>query len=197
MLSLGAQILKLELRLAKPLVRFTGIEAARGAQDQLGRITAGTLKAKVTYEPVGFDDFQACFATSNVCEAPCDRAILYLTAAGIPPVRWITQRVSAGFLRRIRAYRVLRGVPASRRSINFPRRADDAMAAYRYLLDRAMRRTDCVCRGERGRGLEYCLALRCKDEGVPLPKCIVGISPWTDLTFFRRIVHNNVLRTRR
>ena len=45
--SLSAQILKLQLKLAKPLARFSTIEAARIAQDQLGRVTAGILKTKV------------------------------------------------------------------------------------------------------------------------------------------------------
>jgi len=131
MLSLGAQILKLELRLAKPLVRFTGIEAARGAQDQLGRITAGTLKAKVTYEPVGFDDFQACFATSNVCEAPCDRAILYLHGGGYTAGSLDYAKGFGGLLAAHTRLRVFCAAYRLAPEQKFPAARDDAVAAYR------------------------------------------------------------------
>jgi acetyl esterase/lipase len=81
-LTLGTRLIKAQLRLAKPFARFTGIEAARKAQDQLGRMTAAILKTKVGFEPVEFAQFSACYAVSHACEAPCDRVVLYLHGGG-------------------------------------------------------------------------------------------------------------------
>lgn len=193
--SLGAQFLKLQLRLAKPIVRFTSIEAARGAQDQLGRITARMLKAKVVFEPVAFDNFQSCFAVSTACVTPCDRAVLYLHGGGYTAGSLDYAKGFGGLLAshtRLSVFCVAYRLAPEHK---FPAALDDAMAAYRYLLQQGFAPEHIAFAGESaGGGLEYCLALRCKDEGVPLPKCIVGISPWTDLTFSGPSYYNNVLR---
>jgi len=195
MLSLGAQFLKLELRLAKPLVRFTSIEAARGAQDQLGRITARVLKAKVDYEPVTFDTFQACFAVSTACRTPCDRAVLYLHGGGYTAGSLDYAKGFGGLLAAHTGLSVFCAAYRLAPEHKFPAALDDAMTAYLYLLEQGFAPEHIAFAGESaGGGLEYCLALRCKDEGVPLPKCIVGISPWTDLTFSGPSYYNNVLR---
>lgn len=193
--SLGAQFLKLQLRLAKPIVRFTSIEAARGAQDQLGRITARMLKSKVVYEPVSFDTFQACFAVSTSCVTPCDRAVLYLHGGGYTAGSLDYAKGFGGLLASHTKLSVFCAAYRLAPEHKFPDALDDAMNAYRYLLQQGFVPAHIAFAGESaGGGLEYCLALRCKDEGVPLPKCIVGISPWTDLTFSGASYYNNVLR---
>jgi len=193
--SLGAQFLKLELRLAKPIVRFTSIEAARGAQDQLGRITARMLKSKVVYEPVSFDTFQACFAVSTSCVTPCDRAVLYLHGGGYTAGSLDYAKGFGGLLASHTQLSVFCAAYRLAPEHKFPEALDDAMSAYRYLLQQGFAPEHIAFAGESaGGGLEYCLALRCKDEGVPLPKCIVGISPWTDLTFSGASYYNNVMR---
>ena len=195
MLSLGAQFLKLQLRLAKPLVRFTTIENARTAQDQLGRITAGTLKAKVAYETVSFEEFDACFAVSTACPSPCGRAVLYLHGGGYTAGSLDYAKGFGGLLAahtRLNVFCVAYRLAPEHK---FPAALDDAMRAYRYLLENGYKPENIAFAGESaGGGLEYCLLLRCRDEGVPLPKCVVGISPWTDLTFSGASYFNNVLR---
>jgi acetyl esterase/lipase len=193
--SLSAQVLKIQLRLAKPLVRFTTIENARAAQDQLGRITAGMLKAKVTYQQVSFENFEACFAVSNECLAPCKHAVLYLHGGGYTAG---TLDYAKGFGGLLAAHTRLNVFCAAYRLApenKFPAALDDAMQAYRYLLESGYQPEHIAFAGESaGGGLEYCLLLRCRDEGVPLPRCVVGISPWTDLTFSGASYFNNVLR---
>lgn len=64
----------------------------------------------------------------------------------------------------------------------FPAALDDAMDAYRFLLA-SFAPEKLVLAGESaGGGLIYCLCLRLKQEGLPLPGGLVGISPWSDLT---------------
>ncbi|MTV27743.1 alpha/beta hydrolase [Nitriliruptoraceae bacterium ZYF776] len=65
----------------------------------------------------------------------------------------------------------------------WPAALDDAVAAYRWLLDEqgvAPERL-AVSGDSAGGGLALALLLRAKDEGLPLPACYAGLSPWTDL----------------
>lgn len=192
-LTLGTRLLRMQLRLTKPIARFATIEDARKAQDQLGRMTAEILKTKVSFEPVAFDRFTACFAVSNACEAPCDRAILYLhgggyTAGGLDYAKGFGALLAAQTRVSVLcvAYRL---APEHK----FPAAQDDAMEAYQYLLDSGYAPERIALAGESaGGGLALSLALRLRDEGKPLPACIVAISPWADLTLSGSSYNNNV-----
>lgn len=194
-LALGTRLLKAELHLAKPFARFSGIEAARKAQDQLGRMTAAILNSKVDFDPVVFDRFTACYAASRACESPCDRAILYLhgggyTAGGLD--------YSKGFGALLAAQTRLTVFCAAYRLApeeKFPAAQDDAMEAYQYLLDAGYAPEHIAVAGESaGGGLALSLMLRLRDEGKPLPACIAAISPWADLTLSGASYNNNIRR---
>lgn len=193
--SLSARLLKLELRLAKPLVRFTGIEAARTAQDQLGRVTARLLQGKVSFETVSFPDFSTCFAFSNECEGTCDRAILYLhggayTAGGLDYAKGFGALLAAET--RLNVFCVAYRLAPE---YKYPAALNDAYTAYRYLLERGYRPEHITLAGESaGGGLALALALRLRDEQLPLPAGVACISPWTDLTFSGASYRNNVYR---
>src|SRR5262247_1955032 len=65
----------------------------------------------------------------------------------------------------------------------FPAAVDDAVAAYRWLLDQGTSASGLVIAGDSaggGRTVATLVALR--DAGVPLPAAGVCISPWVDLT---------------
>ena len=193
--SLSARLLKLELRLAKPLVRFTGIEQARAAQDQLGRITTRLLKDKVSFEPVSFPDFTACFAFSTACEGACDRTILYLhggayTAGGLDYAKGFGTLLAAET--RLNVFCVAYRLAPE---YKYPAALNDAFTAYRYLLERGYQPEKIALAGESaGGGLALALALKIRDEGLPLPAGIACISPWTDLSFSGASYRNNVYR---
>jgi acetyl esterase/lipase len=192
-LTLGTRLLRMQLRLTKPIARFATIEDARKAQDQLGRMTAEMLKTKVGFKPVGFERFTACFAVSAGCKEPCDRVILYLhgggyTAGGLDYAKGFGALLSAntGLSVLCAAYRL---APEHK----FPAAQDDAMEAYQYLLDSGFLPEQIALVGESaGGGLALSLSLRLRDEGKPLPACIVAISPWADLTLSGASYSNNV-----
>ena len=192
-LTLGTRLLRMQLRLTKPIARFATIDDARKAQDQLGRMTAEILRSKVSFEPVEFDRFSACFAVANACIEPCDRVVLYLhgggyTAGGLDYAKGFGGVLAAqtGVSVLCVAYRL---APENK----FPAAQDDAMDAYQFLLDSGYAPEQIAFAGESaGGGLALSLALRLRDEGKPMPAGIVAMSPWADLTLSGSSYNNNV-----
>ncbi len=195
MLSIGSIFMKLQLLMLKPIARFTTIEAARIGQDSLGKISSGILnKLSLDYFDVPFEKFEACFATPKNCETKDTHAILYLHGGGYTAGTLSYAKgfggivaVETGVNTFCVAYRL---APENR----YPAALDDAMEAYQYLLKRYAPENIAFVGESAGGGLEYCLLHRCKDEGVPMPKCVVGISPWADLCFLGKSYQNNVRR---
>lgn len=65
----------------------------------------------------------------------------------------------------------------------FPAAVEDAYTAYRHLLDSGLTPGEIVLCGESaGGGLCFALTHKLKQLGLSVPRAIVGISPWTDLT---------------
>lgn len=196
MLSIGSLLMKLQLSITKPITRFTTIEAARLGQDALGKISAGILGKLdvVAYTDVPFERFQACFATPERCQTEDTHAILYLHGGGYT-AGWLDY--AKGFGGVLAANTCVKTLCVAYRLApedKFPAALDDAMEAYRYLLTQYDPKHIAFVGESAGGGLVYCLLHRCRDEGVPFPKCALGISPWTDLTFSGRSYENNVRR---
>ncbi len=65
----------------------------------------------------------------------------------------------------------------------FPAAVDDALAAYRWLLDSGRNTKGLVIGGDSaGGGLALALLLSIREKGLPMPKGVFLYSPWTDLT---------------
>ncbi len=66
----------------------------------------------------------------------------------------------------------------------FPAGLEDALAAYRYLLEEGVRAEDIVLGGDSAGGtLSLALMIAARDEGLPLPHACMLLSPLTDLSF--------------
>ena len=66
----------------------------------------------------------------------------------------------------------------------FPAAVEDAVAAYRWLLENKNYCADqiVVAGDSAGGGLSLALVMYLKDHGIPLPGGIIVMSPWTDVT---------------
>lgn len=65
----------------------------------------------------------------------------------------------------------------------YPAAVDDALAAYRGLLDRKIPASKIAIAGDSaGGGLSLAVTLAIRDAGIPLPAALALLSPWTDLT---------------
>lgn len=64
----------------------------------------------------------------------------------------------------------------------YPAALEDAYAAYEWLLEMGYKGNQIIIAGDSaGGGLALALCLYLKDKGLPLPKKLVLMSPWTDL----------------
>ncbi|MBV9419182.1 MAG: alpha/beta hydrolase [Alphaproteobacteria bacterium] len=65
----------------------------------------------------------------------------------------------------------------------FPAAVDDAVAAYKGLLDSGLAPSSIAISGDSaGGGLTIATLVAARDKGLPMPACAVAISPWVDLS---------------
>ena len=115
--------------------------------------------------------------------ARADAAVLYLHGGGYVIGSPRSHRHLAATIGAAATARVL--LPDYRLAPEHPCPAavDDAVAAYRWLLDRDLAPARIVIAGDSaGGGLTVATLLALRDAGVPLPAAGVCISPWVDLT---------------
>ncbi|AMA56839.1 alpha/beta hydrolase [Bradyrhizobium sp. CCGE-LA001] len=156
--------------------RDTGVEQMRGDWDEAfagcsvpvacRQVSAGGVEGEWILSPA----------------APQEKAILYLHGGGfrigsIASHRDLIARIGHACGCRVLAinYRL---APEHR----YPAALDDALAAYRYLLDQGLQPADIALAGDSAGGnlaLGAMLALR--DRGETVPAAAVLMSPWTDL----------------
>jgi len=109
--------------------------------------------------------------------------ILYFHGGGYVACSAATDRPLTAALARLARRRVFsldyRLAPEHR----FPAAVDDAVDAYRWLLDTGVLPSALALAGtSAGGGLALGTLLRIRAEGLPLPACAACFSPWTDLT---------------
>ena len=114
--------------------------------------------------------------------ADADRVLLYLHGGGYVLGSVQSHRVMLEVLAVAVGCRVLALNYRLAPEAPFPAAVDDAVAAYRALLDEGVPPGRIAVAGDSaGGGLTLALLLALRDGGDPLPACAVPISPWTDM----------------
>lgn len=151
----------------------------------LGRSPAGTR-----FEQVMLGERPALRVSPVVADA--DKAVLLLHGGAYTTLSPATHRGVAAYL-----------AAASRRPVHvldyrlapehpFPAALDDAVAAYRALLDQGLAAADLAVVGDSaGAGLSLALALRLREDGVELPGSLGLLCPWVDLALETPAVHDD------
>lgn len=121
-----------------------------------------------------------------------ESVILFLHGGGYVSCSPATHRPITAALARLTGSRVFaldyRIAPEHR----FPAALDDALTAYRWLLEQGLPADAISVAGDSaGGGLVLSLLLRARDEGLPLPACGVCFSAWTDLAGTGASVRHN------
>ena len=120
---------------------------------------------------------------SNPKAAATNRIIYYLHGGGYISGSAKTGRPLTAPLARQMGVRIFtidyRLAPEHR----FPAGLDDVVAGYRWLLANGIQPGNISVMGDSaGGGLTLALAMKLRDSGMPLPACLVCLSPWTDMT---------------
>lgn len=74
----------------------------------------------------------------------------------------------------------------------WPAAVDDALACYRGLLEAGYAAERIAFAGDSaGGGLAFALLVAAREAGLPDPACLVGFSPWVDLTLSQKSLERN------
>ena len=111
------------------------------------------------------------------------RAILYLHGGGYVMGSLTTHRALVGEISRAAQaaallvdYRLAPEAP-------FPAAVEDGVASYRWLLEQGFTPKNLAIAGDSaGGGLAVATLISARDQGLPMPKAAVPISPWSDMT---------------
>lgn len=166
----------------KQMMGFMGPDAAEHVRKMtflMDKVPPG-----IEVEEVTFDEFHARWVLPEK-QAATQKTILYLPGGGfIFPASSGHTTIVAKLARKTQSqglmvhYRLAPEHP-------FPAGLEDALAAYRYLIeDRGISAGDIVFAGDSaGGGLTLSLLLAIRDEKLPMPRAVTLISPLADLSF--------------
>jgi acetyl esterase/lipase len=113
---------------------------------------------------------------------PTTRAVLYLHGGAYCVGSPATHRAISGTLARLTGAKVFVADYRLAPEHPFPAALDDAVAAYRGLLQAGFAAHSIAIAGDSaGGGLTLATALRLRELGEPLPAALVVFSPWVDL----------------
>lgn len=181
MAKLINEILISQLRFARPILKRMDLDSVRKYQDILGTLGAKTLKSKVSYLKEPFDEFEAEWAIPNIEENK--NVVLYLHGGSYTAGSLSYARGFGGVIANLLGSRVLCVGYRLAPEFPFPNGLDDAVNAYKRILEKYPAKNISVIGESAGGGMSFALMLKLKEESIPFPACIVALSPWTDLTF--------------
>ncbi|MGO9062596.1 MAG: alpha/beta hydrolase [Candidatus Binataceae bacterium] len=159
-----------------PVDPTASIGRRRGAMEK----AAFRLDSDIAAEPVTANGVPAEWITAP--GADTGRNVLYLHGGGYMIGSIKTHRCLAGWISRAAQARVLiidyRLAPEN----PHPAAVDDAIAAYRFMLDAGVKPSRTVVAGDSaGGGLAVATLLAIRDAKLPLPAAGVFLSPWVDM----------------
>ncbi len=180
-MAFSEKFIRGQLRLFRPFVTGGSLELTRKGQNRLGELMMVSHRKQVQKEILSLENFSCAWITPK--DEVRREVLFYLhgggyTCGGLEYAMGFSTvlAVECGAKVFCAGYRLAPEHP-------YPAALEDAYAAYRYLLAQGYGGNEIVLCGESaGGGLLYALALRLREEGLPLPAGLLAISPWTDLT---------------
>ena len=162
-------------------VRMTGLELStvRDICEALGQ-TAGTEPEGITYAEVDAGGLPALWCIPAGCDDT--NVLLFNHAGGSVVFSMRSDRKTAAHLASAAGIRAL--VVDFRRSPEhkFPAQLDDVETVYRWLLSQGYSPEHIVSGGHSvGGNLAVGLAIRLRDQGMPMPAAILAVSAWCDI----------------
>ncbi|MCY1288922.1 Monoterpene epsilon-lactone hydrolase [compost metagenome] len=144
-------------------------------------LSAGSIAPGCMFEPARVGGVPGLWALPERVEA--DRVLLYLHGGGYAVGSANAYRSLASHLAAACEARVLTIDYRLAPEHPFPAAVDDALAAYRGLLDGGVDPVHLAVAGDSaGGGLSMALLLAIRDAGLPQPAATAVMSPWVDMT---------------
>ena len=180
-MGLSAKFVRSQLNFLKPLMGSLNLESSRKGQARIGEIMQYVHRKEVIVKKHSFESFEGAWVIPK--DKRRQGVILYLHGGGYAcgDLDYAlgfgsTLAAECGCKVFCAAYRLAPEHP-------FPAALEDAAVAYTYLLKKGYDASQIALCGESaGGGLCYSLCLKLKETQISLPRGIIAISPWTDLT---------------
>lgn len=180
-MALTAKFIRTQINMLQPLLKSCSLNTIRKAQDKVGELMESRYRRQVIVKEHSFSSFSGAWIMPR--DELRQGVILYLhgggyACGGLDYAKGFGSTLSehCGVKVFCAAYRLAPENP-------YPAALNDALTAYRYLLDKGYAPGHITLCGESaGGGLCYALCLQLKALGLPLPAGIVTVSPWVDLT---------------
>ncbi len=176
-----SNILHAAIRGFRPLLNNLSLEMERAGQDILARNELKKLPENMVVAPVMIGDMKAEWF--HTLGGPEDEAVIYFHGGAYMAGSIISNRPLAVDFAQATGRNVLSFEYRLAPEHPYPAALEDAMTAYRYVLNNGVEPKNIAFVGDSaGGGLELATALLAKEQGIELPAAIVALSPWTDLT---------------
>ncbi len=169
----------------KPLLTKSPLTAARLGQAAIGTSLYLSKIKKDRFERLSFTDFKCgSIINEEIPYLDSEAVILYIHGGGFVAGGIDYARGFASVLSEITGLKVF--FPAYRLAPEnkHPAALKDCLNTYRYLINKLGIPSDKIilCGESAGGGLVYTVSARLREMKLPLPRGIIAISPWTDLT---------------
>jgi acetyl esterase/lipase len=175
-----AQAIEWEQQLSAAIATATGLEEVRATNERFMRDRAGQLPDDVRVEHVDAGGVPSEWVDTGADEGP---VVFFLHGGGLMMGAPLESREFLGRLTRETGGRALAVDYCLAPEHAYPAAADDARAAYHWLLAQGCDPRRVVVVGESAGGLlAVALLVALRDAGDPLPAAAVTLSPLVDMT---------------
>ena len=180
-MRLSAKTIRSQLRRLQPFLRSCSLETVRKGQNLVGELMEAKFRSRVMVRSHSFDRFAGAWVMPR--DERRQGVVLYLHGGGyafgdLDYAKGFSSMLAVKCGMRVfcAAYRLAPEHP-------YPAALEDALDAYRYLLDKGYEPKHITLCGESaGGGLCYALCLKLRELEMELPASVVSVSPWVDLT---------------
>ena len=180
-MALSAKSIRKQLTVFMPLVNNLSLKTLRTGQNKIGELMESKYRDQIILKKHSFSLFEGSWVLPR--DPRREGVILYLHGGGYTcgDLNYAegfgsALAVQTGTSVFCAAYRLAPENP-------FPAALDDALEAYRYLLEKGYSPNKIILCGESaGGGLCFSLCMKLKELNIPMPAGIIGISVWSDLT---------------
>ena len=178
-MAFSAKTVRTQIQMLQPLLRSCSLETVRKGQNMIGELMEARYRKQVRVHDHPFANFEAAWVLPR--DERRQGVILYLHGGGY----------TCGDLDYAKGFGTMLAVHTGTRVFcigyrlapenPYPAALEDALESYRYLLRKGYTHI-AICGESAGGGLCYSLCMKLRELGLPMPNCIIPISPWADLT---------------